>query len=121
MFKILDQTSKKALGVQLSGKLLHQDYQGFVPLLEKMIAEHGAARCLVELTDFQGIELRALWDELKFDLKHCADIQRCAVVGDKTWEKWAANLSKPLFPTAEIKFFPPEQIDQAWFWVKHDV
>jgi hypothetical protein len=120
MLKILDQSSKKALGVQLNGKVLHKDYATFIPMLEKMIADNGGARCLVELVDFGGFELRTLWDELKFDLKHCADVERCAVVGDKSWEKWATNLSKPLFPSATMKFFPPEKIDEAWFWVKHD-
>lgn len=120
MLKILDQTSKKALGVQINGKILHKDYATFIPMLEKMIADNGAARCLVELVDFGGFELRALWDELKFDIKHCADVERCAVVGDKSWEKWATNLSKPLFPAAKMKFFSPEQIDDAWYWVKHD-
>lgn len=120
MLKILDQSSKKALGLELSGKLLHKDYATFVPMLEKMIADNGSARCLVKMVDFEGIELRALWDELKFDMRHCGDINRCAIVGDKTWEKWATNLSKPMFPAATMKFFSPEQIDEAWFWVKHD-
>ena len=64
MLKILDQSSKKALGVQLNGKVLHKDYETFIPMLEKMIADNGSARCLVELVDFGGFELRTLWDEL---------------------------------------------------------
>jgi len=58
MMEILDRSSGKVLGIKVSGKLLHQDYQRFVPMLEALIAEHGSSRCLVEMTDLHGIELR---------------------------------------------------------------
>ncbi len=59
-----------------------------MPLLEKLIEDHGSVRCLVELTDLHGIEPRALWDEIKFDVHHARQIERCAVVGDRRWEAW---------------------------------
>ena len=59
MVEVLDQSSGKLIGLKVSGKLLHKDYQTFVPMLEKLIEEHGGIRCLVEMTDLHGIELRA--------------------------------------------------------------
>jgi phosphoketolase len=41
---------------------------------------------LFELTGFHGWEAGALWDEIKLDIRHFADIERLAVVGDKKWE-----------------------------------
>ncbi len=82
MIEILDKSSGKVFGMRVSGKLLHQDYQQFVPRLEKLIEEQGSNRCLVEMIDLHGIELRALWDEIKFDARHARQIERCAVVGD---------------------------------------
>jgi len=76
-----------------------------VPLLEKLIEDHGSVRCLVELTDLHGIEPRALWDEIKFDVHHARQIERCAVVGDRRWEAWMTRLSRPIFVRAEIRFF----------------
>ena len=57
MIEILERGSGKVFGMKVSGKILHRDYQQFVPMLEKLIEEHGSVRCLVEMIDFHGIEL----------------------------------------------------------------
>ena len=77
MIEVLDGTSGKVFGMRVSGKILHRDYQQFVPSLEELIEEHGSIRCLVEMTDLHGLELRALWDEIKFDIHHARQIERC--------------------------------------------
>ncbi|OHB68673.1 MAG: hypothetical protein A2V70_07030 [Planctomycetes bacterium RBG_13_63_9] len=118
MFKVSERSSGNVIGIRVSGKLLHADYQQFIPKLEELIREHGSIRCLMEMEDFEGFELRALWDELKFDTKHCRDIERCAVVGNRKWEQWATNLSKPLFYKATIKYFDVSELDQAWQWIE---
>ena len=76
MVEGLDQSSGKLIGLKVSGKLLHEDYQTFVPMLEKLIEEHGSVRCLIEMTDLHGIEPRALWDEIQFDVHHARQIER---------------------------------------------
>ncbi|MGO8901731.1 MAG: STAS/SEC14 domain-containing protein [Isosphaeraceae bacterium] len=118
MIEMLDQSTGKVLGVRVSGKLAHQDYERFVPLLGKLIEEHGSVRCLVEMTDLHGIELRALWDEIKFDVRHARQIERCAVVGDRAWEAWMTRLSRPIFSNAEIRFFDVTARDHAWEWIQ---
>jgi SpoIIAA-like len=118
MVEILDQTAGKLIGLKISGKLLHEDYRKFVPMLEKLIEEHGSIRCLIEMTDLHGIELRALWDEVKFDVRHARQIERCAVVGDRAWEAWTTNLARPIFFKAEIRYFDASERDKAWEWIK---
>lgn len=118
MVEILDQSNPDIIAIRLSGKLLHQDYQQFLPVLEKLIEDRGGIRCLLEMTDFQGMELRALWDEIKFDVKHGRQITRCAVVGDRTWERWMTTLSRPVFPRAEVRFFDVAERDRAWDWIQ---
>ncbi len=118
MIEILDQTAGKVFAMKTSGKLSHHDYEQFVPMLEKLIEEHGSVRCLVEMTEFKGVELRALWDEIKFDVRHSRQIERCAVVGDRAWEAWMTRLSRPIFYKAEIRFFDVAERDRAWDWIK---
>ena len=55
MIEILDRSSDKVVGIRVAGKLLHEDYQQFVPMLERRIADHGSVRCLVEMIDLHGI------------------------------------------------------------------
>ena len=118
MIEMLDQSSGKVFGMRVSGKIAHQDYERFVPLLEKLIEDHGSVRCLVELTDLHGIEPRALWDEIQFDVHHARQIERCAVVGDKKWEAWMTKLSRPIFARAEMRFFDRAETEKAWEWIK---
>lgn len=94
----------KTLEVRVSGKLAHGDYQHFVPEFERLVKQHGKLRVLFEMSDFHGWEGGALWDDLKFELKHFADIERIAMVGDKKWEKGMSVFCKP-FTTAKIRYF----------------
>lgn len=118
MIEVLGRGSGKVFGMKVSGRLLHRDYREFVPKLEKLIADHGSVRCLVELADLRGIELRALWDEIKFDVRHARQIERCAVVGDRAWEAWMTGLSRPIFSNAEIRFFDRADREKAWDWIE---
>ena len=54
---------------------------------------------LVRLHDFHGWTAGALWEDIKFDLKHFAHIERLALVGDRKWEAGMAVFCKP-FTTA---------------------
>jgi hypothetical protein len=40
--------------VQLSGKLTKEDYQHFVPAVERLIEQQGKLRLLVQMRDFHG-------------------------------------------------------------------
>jgi hypothetical protein len=121
MFQVLDQSSGKVIGLKLNGKLLHEDYRQFIPKLETLIEQHGGIRCLIEMTGFHGFELRALWDELKFDTTHASKIERCAVVGNRAWERWATNLTKPLFCRADLRYFDASELDKAWDWINEGI
>lgn len=80
------------------------------------MAGHGKIRVLFHMTDFHGWETAALWDDIKFDIKHFADIERLAMVGDKRWEQGMAVFCRP-FTTATIRYFDQSQIDEARRWL----
>ena len=70
----------EVLEVQVSGKPVHEDHEHFVPEFEPLLKDHGKIRVLFEMADFHGWEGAALWDDIKFDLKHFSDIERLAMV-----------------------------------------
>ena len=117
MFEILDKSRDKVIALKAHGKLVHADYQKVVPMLEDIIEEHGSLRCYFEMCDFHGITPHAMWDELKFDVKHCKDIERCAVVGNKHSHKWMSNISGAIFRKADMKYFDVSESDEAWQWI----
>lgn len=104
------------LEVRLSGRLTGEDYERFVPELERLIREQGKLRLLVRMHDFHGWSLGALWEDLKFDIKHFADIERLALVGERKWESGMATFCKP-FTKAEIRYFDEAQEAEAVNWI----
>ncbi len=110
-------TTPPVLSAVITGKLEREDYEELVPAVETLINEHGKIRVLVELVDFHGWSVGALWEDIKFDAKHFNDIERVAIVGDKAWEKGMSVFCKP-FTTAEVRFFEVGEADEAGKWVR---
>jgi hypothetical protein len=71
------------------------------------------------MIDFHGWNTGALWEDIKFGLKHFMDIERIAMVGDKKWEKGMSAFCKP-FTTAKIRYFDPSQVEEARTWLESD-
>jgi hypothetical protein len=117
MISRIDSGDPKILAFKLSGKLHDEDYKTFVPAVESAVAASGKVRILAQFHDFHGWDAHALWDDIKFSTKHCADIERIALVGEKKWEQWMAKVCKP-FTLASIKYFDASEIDAAWQWLR---
>jgi hypothetical protein len=108
--------SEKALGFKLSGKLHDVDYNTFVPLVDAAIAKGGKVRLLAQFHDFKGWDAHALWDDIKFSTTHCTKIDRIALVGETTWEKWMGAVCKP-FTLAKIRYFDASELAAAEAWI----
>ncbi|MBN2292852.1 MAG: STAS/SEC14 domain-containing protein [Pirellulales bacterium] len=110
----------RVIHVHANGKLTKQDYQHFVPEFEKSIEQNGKIRVLFEMEDFHGWQAGALWEDLKFDLKHFKDIERVAMVGDRAWEKGMSIFCKP-FTTAKVRYFDQRDSNQAQEWINEGI
>lgn len=107
----------KVIEVKVSGKLTKEAYQQFVPVTEAAIKTHGKVRILFILHDFHGWDAGAMWEDIKFDLKHFAHIERLAIVGETKWEKGMSMFCRP-FTTAKIKYFDHVDIAKAREWIE---
>lgn len=112
-----EQEGGKILSVRLTGKLTKEDYEKFVPAVERLIQSHGKLRLLVDMHDFHGWTAGALWEDIQFDLRHFRDIERLALVGEKAWEHGMAVFCKP-FTTALIRYFDRSEADKAQVWIR---
>jgi hypothetical protein len=118
--KLTEKNGGKVLEVQVSGKLVDEDYRHFVPKFDQAIKQHGKIRLLFDMADFHGWEPSALWDDLKAGVKHLSDIERLAMVGDKKWEEGMSLFCLP-FTTAKIRYFDQTKADEARAWVEGDI
>jgi len=116
MVHLSEKNGGKMLEVQVSNKLTATDYDIFVPEFERLIKLHGKISVLFDMVNFHGWEVAALWDDIKFDVKHFSDIDRLAMVGDQKWEKGMSAFCEP-FTSAKIKYFDRKDFDQARAWL----
>jgi len=119
MIETIDTGLEKVVGVKLRGTLHDEDYQQFVPRMETLLTTQGKVRLFVQFEDFHGWDLHAAWDDLKFGVKHYADFERIAMVGDHKWEQWMSALCKP-FTKAQVRYFDETEVADAWRWLRED-
>ena len=115
-----EENGGKTLVIHISGRVAKADYKPFVPEFERLLQQHGKLRVLFDMTDFDGWDADALWEEIKFDVKHFADIERLAVVGDKKWHQAMANFCKP-FTKATTRYFDHANDAEARKWLDEPV
>jgi hypothetical protein len=114
--EIKEENGGKLVAVQVTGMLVNADYERCVPEFDRLIREHGKLSLLFELSGFHGWEAGALWDEIKLDFRHFADIERIAVVGDKRWEQDMVTCFRP-FTKATIRYLDQSNAAEARRWL----
>jgi hypothetical protein len=116
----------KSFAMEIEGRVLHmivtgrlekEDYDFFVPEAETRIQKYGKIRIMIELIDFKGWSVGALWEECKLAYHHLKDVERMAMVGDKAWEKGLALFMKP-FAGAKLKYFDTSERQAAIDWIE---
>jgi hypothetical protein len=115
--KLNELNDGKILEVTVSGKLTEEDYQRFIPEFERMARQHRKISMLFEMSEFDGWEVKAAWEDLKLGVKHRHDIERIAMVGEKKWQRWMAEFSKP-FTAAEVRYFDKAESERAVAWLE---
>ena len=106
----------RTIEVATTGKLTRADYDEFVPIIESEMKQ-GKVKILFSMHDFSGWDVGALWEDIKFDMKHFGEIERVAMVGEKKCEQGMAWFCKP-FTTAKIAYFDQSEIDAARSWLQ---
>ena len=114
--ELIENVGGKLLEVKVSGKLSAEDYETLEPGVEKMIEASGKIKILFTMHDFHGWEVGAVWEDIKFAAKHCRDIDKIAMIGESSWEKWMSAICKP-FTLSSIKYFDAGEEQAAREWL----
>lgn len=104
------------LFLKAKGKLTHQDYQVITPMIDAALKEVSFPKinAFVDISEMQGWELRAAWDDFKLGLKHGSAFEKIALYGNKHWQEISASIGT-WFITGEMKYF--EEYQQALTWL----
>jgi len=117
MYRILDESEDGSVGIRVEGKLSAEEYDLLNAYLEHLMQEVGPINFLCDMANFEGVNGQALWEEMTGRLRNVQDYQRIAVVGHRRWLEGGPKVSVP-WPKAQLKYFTPDQTDEAWHWVK---
>lgn len=113
-------SDKLYISMKAYGRLTHQDYLQMTPLLTAALTgvPDKFADVLVDLTELEGWELRAAWDDLQLGLKHGSAFRKIAMFGNRDWQAWATKVAG-WFISGEAKYF--ESRSEALIWLKAPV
>ena len=111
-----EENGGKLLAIHISGKLVKADYAPFVPEFERLLRQHGRLRVLFDMTGFHGWDAGAMWEDIKFDIKHFADIDRLAMVGERKWQQGLAACFK-VFTKATVRYFDNANAAEVRKWL----
>jgi hypothetical protein len=108
---------RKIVMLRFKKRLTKDDYDEFVPQLEWLMSDTDPIGMLVELVDFEGASMGALWKDTKFAARHFKGVDRLAVVGNRSREKSLPLFAKP-FIAAEVAYFDANMFETALQWVR---
>lgn len=103
------------LSLKAQGTLTHKDYEIITPLIDSALSEvkQPTVNALVDATELQGWEVRAVWDDFKIGLKHGRQFAKVAIYGNKKWQEWAAKIGS-WFISGDVKYFDNEIEAITW-------
>lgn len=121
MLQKIDLGSEKAMGFRWEGKFdekgVKQSILQFLPELQS----RAKMNVYVEIQEISDVEAKALWDELKFDLKNFQQltdkIDKIAVVTDETWLRTISEGSSIVLPGIKVKAFTMAEKQAGTTWV----
>jgi len=117
MLTIVEETNKELLAVRVSGKLTSEDFELYKQQIADRMALSHAARLYFEMTDFDGWEPGSFLENAFFDLVNGREYGRVAMVGNKKWQKWAAQLASPVKKEG-VHYFHLTDKESAMRWVQ---
>ena len=103
--------------LRISGILKRSEFGAEQSDLARKIDMGSKPRLLVILESFEGWERGADWNDLDFLISHGGKISKIAIVAEPRWEPLALAFAGAGARRAPVKFFPPNELEQARSWL----
>jgi hypothetical protein len=104
--------------LRISGVLKRSEFGAEQSTIARKIDTGLRPRLLVILESFEGWERGADWgNDLDFLLSHSGKISKIAIVSEPRWEALALAFAGAGVRRAPVKFFPPNELEQARRWL----
>jgi len=121
MIERLKESWGAAIGFKVVGRITAEEVKAFEPQIEFLIRERKERPIgiLADVSQMEGADWKARWNEMRFLQKYTDHIARMAVVGADKWEEVVAIvLAGTAVLQAETRYFTSQEIAAAWEWVR---
>ena len=98
-------------------KLDAKDYENLIPVLTEHINAYQEVFWYIEMQNFEGWAAETYWKGIELYLPNEKHLKRVALVGSVKWQEQFTEVLLP-FSEAHIKFYKPEEKDDAKEWIK---
>lgn len=106
--------------LRVSGKLSYPEYTEAQQTVAKLLEDRTDARILIRAQDFAGWEDEGDWGDLWFQQKSDPKIGRMAVVCEDRWTDKLTLFTGQGYRPFPVKFFSPEEEEDAQTWVRQN-
>jgi hypothetical protein len=103
--------------ITISGVLLYQDLIKIQNTAKGMLSSGVKANCLILAKDFNGWAKEGNWGDLRFMYQSDPFLNKIAVVGQGKWKDELLMFLGKGFRKAVVKFFFPEEENDARSWL----
>lgn len=116
--QILPFTQDNLIAVRVSALFTNEEFAQYKATVNHVIAQYGEVRLYFEMEQFEGWQPGSFLENAFFDLFHAHQFAKVAMVGEKTWQAWAAKLVN-LVKRGEVRYFDLDQRVQALEWIQY--
>lgn len=118
--QLKEENGGKLLIVFISEKLTKSDCEQFVSHIDRLADKHPKVRVLfdmtIDTTDCSDWDMCNLWGSTPTTVHHFSNIDRLAIVGEKTQQHGMAMFCKP-FTRATIRYFNHDDAFMVRQWL----
>ena len=122
MLQILDVGRPDVLAYRASGVMTEEDIRVVSQAFDRMLEDRQTVHLYAEIENLSGVEMRALWLDLVYGLRHIGELRhigRVAVVTDLGWVRTLAQAEALLLPVGRLRTYPSDQREEARAWVQN--
>lgn len=118
MIRILPFDEDRVLALHIDGKMSSEDFEQVLSAVDDKLARHDTLRIYAEMHALTGVSPEALFEDLKFAVKHWQRFDREAIVTDQTWLQKLTSAAGRLMPGIEVRAFGFNEREAATDWIR---
>ncbi len=100
----------------IKGILTKKEFKTFEEKIESLLKLYSIPKIniLIDITEIEDIEIKSLWDDFLFSIRHFKEINKVSIVGSNKFEEYTIKVTNKII-SKEIMYF--ETFDEAHKWL----